>query len=155
MKHPILPTHYETDFYGWTQWQADVLIRQQASELDWHHLHQELESLGKQEYRELVSRLTVLIGHLLKWQVQPENRCRSWFLTIREQRRALRRHLYRNPSLRSRLVDALEDGFEAGVDLALRETQLPLRVFPDQCPYLFEEILSDSFCCDTRQDFET
>ncbi len=144
---------YEKDFYGWIQWQTQVLAKRQVSELDWQNLQEEIEALGRQEYRELVSRLTVLLGHLLKWEYQPENRSRSWFLTIREQRRAINRHFYRNPSLQSRIVDALEDGFEAGVDLALRETNLPLRTFPEQCPYKFEEIMADNFLCDTSQDW--
>jgi len=110
--------------------------------------------LGRQEYRELVSCFTVLIGHLLKWEYHPDLRSRSWFLTIREQRRAIDRHLYRNHSLKSRLSDALEDGFEAGLDLALRETNLPLRTFPVQCPYGVESILDHAFLCETDRDWE-
>ena len=144
---------YQQDFYGWTQWQGQSLAQQEVSELDWQNLKEEIQALGRQEYRELVSRLTVLLGHLLKWQYQSEKRSRSWFLTIREQRRAINRHLLRNPSLKSRIVEALEDGFEAGVDLALRETDLPLRIFPENCPYEFEELIADSFVCDTSQDW--
>lgn len=48
------------------------------------------------------------------------------------------------------MVEALEEGFEAGVDLALQETDLVLRIFPEDCPYGFEELISDSFVCDTR-----
>lgn len=147
-------SQYEQDFYGWTQWQVQVIANRQVSELDWQNLQEEVQALGRQEYRELVSRITVLLGHLLKWQYQPENRSRSWFLTIREQRRAISRHFYRNPSLKSRIIDALEDGFEAGVDLALRETNLPLRTFPEKCPYNFEEAIADGFICDTSQDWE-
>ncbi|WP_236612520.1 DUF29 domain-containing protein [Picosynechococcus sp. NKBG15041c] len=36
--------------------------------------------------------------------------------------------------MKSRLGDALEDSFEAGIDLALRETDLPLKTFPEQYP---------------------
>ncbi len=136
---------YETDFYGWVQWQAQVLANRAIAKLDWQNLQKEIESLGKQEYRELVSRLTLLVGHLLKWEYQPQGRCRSWFLTIREERRAIRRHLSRNPSLKSAVLAALEDAFEAGVDLALRETLLPLRFFPRDNPYTFEQLLSDQF----------
>lgn len=144
---------YQKDFYGWTQWQGEALAHHKLSELDWQNLQEEIQALGRQEYRELVSRLTVLLGHLLKWEYQPESRSRSCFLTIREQRRAINRHLLRNPSLKARIVEALEDGFEAGVDLALRETDLPLRTFPEICPYEFEEIIADSFICDTSQDW--
>ncbi|AIE75762.1 hypothetical protein D082_32340 [Synechocystis sp. PCC 6714] len=57
---------YEQDFYAWTQSQAKALNNQQPSLLDWQHLKEEIEALGRQQYRELVSRLAVLLGHLLK-----------------------------------------------------------------------------------------
>jgi hypothetical protein len=145
---------YNQDFYAWTQHQAKVLEQRLVSELDWQHLQEEIQALGRQEYRELVSRLTVLLGHLLKWEYQPEQRSRSWFLTIREQRRAIHRHLRQNPSLKSRIEEAMLDGFEAGIDLALRETNLPLRTFPENCLYLFDDIITDNFICDTSQDWE-
>ena len=143
---------YESDFYGWTELQAKALANRQVEALDWQNLREEIISLGKQEYRELVSRLTVLVGHLLKWEYQPDKRSRSWFLTIREQRRAIRRHLQGNPSL-SRIPTALSDAFEAGVDLALRETDLPIRTFPSHCSFTFEDIMADHFFCDTSQDW--
>nr|NCS09625.1 DUF29 domain-containing protein [Microcystis aeruginosa G13-07] len=61
---------YESDFYGWTELQSNVLANRQVEALDWQNLREEVISLGKQEYRELVSRLTVLVGHLLKWEYQ-------------------------------------------------------------------------------------
>lgn len=81
--------------------------------------------------------------------------CRSWFLSIREQRRAIKRHLRQNPSLKSRMEEAMIDAYEAGVDLALRETQLPLRTFPETCFYCFDEIIDDNFLCNTSQDWES
>lgn len=144
---------YHSDFYGWTKSQAEALANQHLEALDWHNLREEIDSLGRQEYRELVSRLTVLLGHLLKWQYQPEQRSRSWFLTIREQRRAIKRHLADNPSLKSRITEAMSAAFEAGVDLALRETDLPLRVFPSQSPFDFDQIMATDFYCDTSQDW--
>ena len=36
----------------------------------------------------------------------------------------------------------------------LRETNLPLRTFPEDCPYLFDDIIADNFLCDTLQDWE-
>ncbi|MEA5620791.1 DUF29 domain-containing protein [Cronbergia sp. UHCC 0137] len=145
---------YQQDFYAWTQQQVEALAQKQLSLLDWEHLQEEIQSLGRQEYRELVSRIGVLVGHLLKWEHQPEKQSRSWFLTIREQRRAIRRHLQHNPSLKSRIQEVLAEGFESAIDLALRETNLPLRTFPLTCPYHFEEIIMDNFICDTSQDWE-
>ncbi len=108
---------YEYDFYGWTELQAKALANRQVEALDWQNLREEIISLGKQEYRELVSRLTVLVGHLLKWEYQPDKRSRSWFLTIREQRRGIRRHLEGNPSLKSRIPTALSDDTDFSLSL--------------------------------------
>ena len=101
----------------------------------------------------LVSRLGVLLGHLLKWELQPERRSRSWFLSVREQRRAITRLLEQNPSLRSRLEEALEDGFQAGVDLVLRETELALRTLPQSSPWSLAQALDPQTLCDTRGDW--
>jgi hypothetical protein len=95
----------------------------------------------------------VVIGYLLKWEYQPDHRSRNSFLTIREQRRALHTHLSNNPSLTDRLAEAMIDAYENGVDLALRETDLPLRMFPKSCPFSIDQILDPSFCCDTSEEW--
>lgn len=144
---------HERDFYGWVQQQCAALREHNSGQLDWDGLQEELEALGRQEYRELVSRLAVLLGHLLKWQFQPERRSRTWFLSIREQRRALARLLAQNPSLRAKADDAVSDGFAAGVDLVLRETDLSLRVLPECSAWSLEQALDPSMLCDTRGDW--
>jgi len=75
------PFLYDEDFYGWTQQQAKALEQRLVMQLDWQHLQEEIQALGRQEYRELVSRLSLLLGHLFKWEYKPEQRDRSWFLT--------------------------------------------------------------------------
>jgi hypothetical protein len=144
---------YEQDFYGWVEQQCAALRDRDGSRLDWQHLREEIEALGRQEFRELVSRLAVLLGHLLKWTYQPEQRSRSWFLSVREQRRAIRRLLEQNPSLTPRLQEAMADGYQAGIDLALRETNLPLRQFPPDCPWTHAQALDPRQVCDTSGDW--
>jgi len=144
---------HERDFYGWVQQQCSALRNHDSSQLDWDGLQEELEALGRQEYRELVSRLAVLLGHLLKWQFQPERRSRSWFLSIREQRRAIARLLGQNPSLRAKVSEAMVDGFEAGIDLVLRETDLSLRSLPARSEWTLEQALDPATLCDTRGDW--
>ncbi|MEQ9356241.1 DUF29 domain-containing protein [Coleofasciculus chthonoplastes] len=139
------PNLYETDFYAWTQEQASLLHQQQWSQLDLGNLIEEIESLGKQQCQELRNRLTVLIGHLLKWEYQPQRRSRSWLATIRVQRRDTSQLLKDNPSLKPYLEDALVLAYENGRDLAMGETDLPEPTFPQTCPYSLAEILEDSF----------
>ena len=76
---------YGSDYYGWTQDQADALRRRSDHEIDWDNLLLEIAGLGRAEESELTNRLVVLVGHLLKWRMQPTKRTRSWVLTIREQ----------------------------------------------------------------------
>jgi hypothetical protein len=63
---PNHPTAYETDFYAWTQEQARLLDARQFDAPDIPHLVEEITSLGKSAQRELYSRLSVLLTHLLK-----------------------------------------------------------------------------------------
>ena len=74
---------YEQDFYPWTLQQAELLRSRQLDCADLDNIAEEIESMGRSEKRELVSRLTVLLLHLLKWQHRPDFRGRSWRLTIR------------------------------------------------------------------------
>jgi len=100
---------YERDFYAWTQEQAALLRSGQLERLDRVHLAEEIEALGRQERRELVNRLGILLGHLLKWQFQPHLRGKSWRATLSEQRRQIQRLLKESPSLKPELAAALAE----------------------------------------------
>ena len=139
------PSLYETDFYAWTQEQVLLLSKHQWSQLDLLNLIEEIESLGKQQRQELRNRLSVLIGHLLKWEYQSSKRSRSWLATIRVQRRDTLRLLKDNPSLKSYLEDIVSEAYENGRDLAMGETDFPEETFPKTCPYSLTEILDNSF----------
>jgi len=139
------PNLYATDFYAWTFEQASLLRQQQWSQLDLGNLIEEIESLGKQQRQELRNRLRVLIGHLLKWEYQPQHRSRSWLVTIRIQRMDVSELLDENPSLKPYLEEAFQKAYAKGVLLAVGETELPKRTFPADCPYSLTEILDDSF----------
>lgn len=65
---------YEKDFYAWTQKQAALLRAGKLSEIDIAHIAEEIDSRGRSEKRELISRLTILLLHLLKWDHQPDRR---------------------------------------------------------------------------------
>ncbi|MDX2256257.1 MAG: DUF29 domain-containing protein [Pseudanabaenaceae cyanobacterium bins.39] len=84
---------YDTDFYAWTLEQSRLLQSGELKGLDIENLVEEIESLGRQERRELENRLGVLIGHLLKWVYQPEKRSKSWQVTIWVQLQQIQRHI--------------------------------------------------------------
>jgi hypothetical protein len=126
---------YERDFYSWTKEQADALAKRRVDLLDWQYLAEELKDLGNRHYDQLSSRLSILIAHLLKWQYQPSHQSNSWRATIREQRRKLERLLQRNPGLKNRWTEALDDAWLDGRDLAIQETGLDDSIFPENCPF--------------------
>ncbi|GAC1461642.1 MAG: DUF29 domain-containing protein [Chamaesiphon sp.] len=147
-----MKSFYETDFYAWTQQQIELLDAQAWHSLDVQNLIEELADLGRRERQELRNRLGVLLGHLLKWQCQSEQRSNSWLATIREQRREVSLLLKENPSLKPYLLEALGFAYQAGQDLAVRETGLPYETFPSECPYPLEEILNEAFLPDSSTE---
>lgn len=136
---------YEQDFYAWANEQAALLRSGQLNLADIDHIAEEIESMGKTEKRELMSRLKVLLMHLLKWRYQPGLRGNSWRLTIKEQRREVAHHLKDNPSLKARLSETMADAYEIAVIEAERETGLPEETFPTTCPWSFAEITDETF----------
>ncbi len=139
-----MPTNlYTTDFYAWTQQQVALLKSGKYANIDFEHLAEEVEDMGKSEKRTLESRLEVLLMHLLKWQYQPAYRGKSWRLTIKEQRIRLAEHLQDNPSLKSVLEDSINKAYKLAVIGAERETDL--EVFPETCPYRIEQIFDSNY----------
>jgi hypothetical protein len=136
----------DLDFYGWTRQQADFLRAGDHRPIDAVAIAEELIDLGNSEYDKLESNLRIVLLHMIKWDHQPERRSRSWGLSIREHRRRVQRVLKVNPSLTSRLTEALAEAYQDARDEAAMETGHPLRRFPEVCPYDWRTV--------TERDFE-
>ena len=136
---------YDEDFYAWANEQAALLRSGQLSIADIDHIAEEIESMGKTEKRELISRLKVLLMHLLKWQFQPERRSNSWVRTIKNQRERIALAMRRTPSLKSTLADA-DWQREMWLDgIAQAENETGFNAFPDACPWPWESVLDSEF----------
>jgi hypothetical protein len=135
---------YDRDFHAWTTEQVALLQAGKLSEADIAHIAEEIESMGRSEKRELVSRLTVLLQHLLKWRFQPERRGPSWRVSIENTRDELVEHLADNPSLRATLPDAIATAYRRARRSAAAETNLAEDVFPPDCPWSFDQAMQDS-----------
>lgn len=136
---------YEHDFHAWAARQAKLLRARRIGEADLDHIAEEIESLGRSEKRELVSRLTILLLHLLKWRYQPGLRGPSWRNSIRIQRIRIAAHMRENPSLRAGLAEAIADAFHVARIEAEAETGLEEAAFPADCPWTFETLLDETF----------
>ena len=138
-------TLHDRDFFAWANEQAALLRAGRLSEADVDQIAEEIESMGKTEKRELISRLEVLLAHLLKWQFQPDRRSRSWTNTIRVQRNHLKTHLADNPSLRPQVSTAIEAAYENARIEASAETDMDEAVFPDACIWSSDQLMDPAF----------
>lgn len=139
---------YQTDYYGWTVEQAELLKAGDWQDLDIENLIEEVEAMGRSEKRALESRLIVLTTHLLKWQYQPVRRGKSWELTIKEQRLRIGKILRDNPSLRREVEACFLDVYPFAVIQAVKETGIGEQVFPTDCAWKLEQILNIEFLPD-------
>ena len=62
---------YDTDFYAWTQQQAEALRAKDWAAVDIEHLAEEVDDLGRSIGKGLESQLERLLVHLLKWRYDP------------------------------------------------------------------------------------
>lgn len=141
-------TSYEKDVVAWANEQAALLRAGKLSAIDVEHIAEEIEDVGKSEQRELASRMTVLLSHLLKWKYQPERRSKSWTRTIAVQRKDVAYVLDEAPSLRGKFSDTawLELVWEKAVVAAANETGMD--TFPDTCPWTMVQVLDPEFLPD-------
>ena len=136
---------YDEGFYAWTVEQAQLLRAGRFSQLDTANLAEELESMGRSDKREIESRLTVLLAHLLQWQVQIGFRSRSWSATIREQRDRISDLLSESPSLRPLVTSPRAALYVRARRAAADETGLSELAFPAACPFTGEQLLAENF----------
>jgi hypothetical protein len=65
---------YDEDVYAWVFEQARFLREGRFDLLDVEHLADEIESVAKEEVRELIERMSVLLSRLLAWSYLPAQR---------------------------------------------------------------------------------
>jgi len=136
---------YETDVIAWANEQAAYVRAGRFDMLDLEHIADEIEDVGKSELRELESRMTVLLAHLLKWQFQPSHRGVSWEVTIKTQRKNITRRLQKTPSLKATASsdDFWLETWDDAVDAATKETGIS--GFPESCPWSFNQVMNPDF----------
>lgn len=137
--------NYHQDFYAWLLENAQFMRDGTLDKIDVPHLIEELEAMAKSERRELLSRLAVLLMHLLKWQYQPDKITRSWKNTIITQRIEIAELLEDSPSLKAQMSANLQAAYNKAKIKAEDETGIDQQHFPKECPFALEQILADGF----------
>ena len=137
---------YEQDILLWVEDTVNKLKNRDFKNLDIDNLIEEVESLGISQKKELISRLMVLLEHLLKrLYVDLPYDYNGWERTIRNQRSEIDLLITQIPSLKSRW----DDSFIVGWEIALKTVRKEYRqvAFPDRWPYAqnIETILNEDF----------
>jgi hypothetical protein len=132
---------YESDETAWLEAMSELIEQGRVDELDYPHLAEYLADMAKRDRREIESRLTLLIEHLLKWTYQPKEQTRSWRRTIVVQRQELA-EMCGKGVLRSHAEENLAKSYAKAVERAISETGLPSNTFPTECPYSLDQLLS-------------
>jgi hypothetical protein len=153
---------YDEDFVRWTEEQAAALRRAKSVSaagtrrpnvpLDWEHLAEEIESLGKSERRELRSQITRILRHLLKLEVSPAAEPRAgWRATIDEARTEIEGLLEDSPSLRRETEALIKKQLRAAARLAADDLSQhgepvdAVRARLEESEYTTEQVLGDWF----------
>ncbi len=138
----VLSPLHETDETAWLEQTAELIRGGQFEHIDSAALAEYLTDMAKRDRREVLSRLVVLLAHLLKWEHQPDRRCGSWQATILEQQRELRQ-LLESGTLRNHAMAVLAEAYADARKQAAAETGQARSVFPDECRWDLDAALAD------------
>ncbi len=139
------PAGYEDDFLVWIKHQAELLRANKFEQLDVSNLIEELDAMAGSQLRELQSRLTVLIAHLLTCRCQRAKQSRSWLSTLHVQRTEIGVLIEQSPSLNGHVMEYAVKMYRAAVKRAAIETGRPVSEFPAEIPFTRSELLDPDF----------
>ena len=137
---------YDTDVVLWSERQAELLRRVAAGErindqVDWENVVEEIESVGRNELREVESLLVQALAHMLKAEAWPLSRdAAHWHAEARRFRGDAAARF--TPAMRQRLdISRIwRRALRAVPDLV--DGQGPLHI-PAACPVTLDELLSE------------
>lgn len=140
---PVTLSLYQLDETAWLEQTAALVAQGRFGEVDHANLSEYLIDMARRDRREVLSRLIVLLVHLLKWDHQPDKRTGSWDATITHQRGELR-DLLESRTLENYGREVVARAYERAVKEAAREIGVELSTFHAACPWSLEQILSDA-----------
>jgi hypothetical protein len=134
---------YNTDYSQWLEETMKQLNERQFNNLDYEHLIEELEALGRNEKSTVESLVIRIIQHLLLyqyWQEEREYNSRHWHSEIVAFRTQLELRMTKN--LQNHLSDRLDYLYSKARKIAQLKSDLKL---PESNPYLLSQILDEDW----------
>jgi hypothetical protein len=136
-----LETLYQQDYYQWLEITLNQIKMKELDNLDWEHLIEEIEALGREQKHKVESYLRQLLKHLLLyqyWQSEKVYCQRGWAEEI-DNFRAELEILLRSQTLYNYTDSILPSTYQKARRSAIIKSELTN--FPLECPYSLKEIL--------------
>jgi len=133
---------YNRDYQAWLDVTAEQLAHARWESVDLPNLIEEIRDMGKSQRQALMSNLTVVLLHLLKYKYQPTHRSNSWLASILEHRQRIEEQLLDSPSFKPYLQQIFEKAYSNSRLRAQVETGLPMEIFPLSSPFTIEQVLN-------------
>jgi hypothetical protein len=143
-----LSSIYEEDYQQWLDNTVLLLKNRQVDSLDYEHLIEELEALGREQKNAVESLVIQVIQHLLfyqYWSSQREDNQRHWRGELIGFRTQLELRLTTN--LRNHLSNRLDYLYGKAKKMAEVKTDLKL---PSASPYTLADILDEDWLPEIR-----
>jgi hypothetical protein len=134
---------YEQDYVEWLDITLQQLQNRDLKSLDWEHLIEEIEDMGREQKHKVESYLLKLLIHLLVydyWQTEKEWSGKGWEQEIDNFRLELDL-LLESKVLYNHLSSVIDKIYQKARKNALRKSRLSPELLPQICPYSITQIL--------------
>ncbi len=136
---------YEKDFILWIEKNVQAIKDGKFNLVDFENVIEELETLGRSEKRAVESLLKQILINLLiyeYWTEQKDYNGHHWKGEIIAFRDDLKSY-FKSKTLENHGRSELENIYQSALERAINKTGL--NIFPDQCPYTFEQIINKNW----------
>ena len=138
-------TDHGRDLYSWLVEQARLVRDGRWEAVDQPNLAREIDALAQEQFNRLEGAMQAFLTHLLKWDHPAIRRSRGRVQSVQTQRQAVLDVLVRNPSLKSRVPEAMAQCYRKARAEAANDVGLDESSFPPKCPYEWDEIVAREF----------
>jgi hypothetical protein len=133
---------YSEDYAAWLRFQLELMKAGRWAELDHGNLIDEVQSLERWSFDEFVAAVKTVVRHMLTWDMREDERSRDWASLIDLERQQVLAELADSLSYNDRRDEALSEAYQLARFEMSQEDKVPFRLFPDACPYSWEDTLA-------------
>jgi hypothetical protein len=139
-----MPDLYDSDFFTWTQQQAEAVRAGVWDDIDRDHLAEEIADGGKRDSHRLWQHLRDLMVWLVAYAYAPEQRLAHphWYVRITGIRCDIEGIVDIWSNLAAKVDRILPEAYAHGREVASEATGRPLATFPEACLWTPEHVLT-------------